>query len=255
MEQLQRQQEAKLEMSLQEKHLLQAQLMFAQQAAAARASSSKLDSALFGKADGQTYQQILNHHLSRMQDPEEDEDEEDDDDDSDKEERGVLGPDDNFDEDDDEEEGDEESGSHPQAKKPRLQPASNFPFRSYLPAAAAKQLSESPPSAVKQEHEEVKVMSPTSQPNGFPDWGYDEPCKQVRDKMKVCVLSFEVNSGLVWKASDGLLVLTDVWSCCGLCVCVLHLVINLSCFHAESLLFLTRGGRRSAPVFGSVPNF
>ncbi|XP_028263873.1 AT-rich interactive domain-containing protein 3A-like [Parambassis ranga] len=185
MEQLQRQQEAKLEMSLQEKHLLQAQLLFAQQAAAARASGSKLDSALFGKADRQTYQQILNHHLSRMQDPEEDEDEEDDDDDSDKEGQGMLGPEDNYDEedDDDEEEGDEESRPHPQAKKPRLHPASNFPFQSYLPPAAAKQLSESSPPSVKQEHEEVKVMSPTSQhaftsPNGFPDWGYDEPCKQ-----------------------------------------------------------------------------
>ncbi|XP_070764028.1 AT-rich interactive domain-containing protein 3B-like [Enoplosus armatus] len=177
MEQLQRQQEAKLEMNLQEKHLLQAQLLFAQHAAAARASGSRIDSALFGKADGQTYQaaqQALNSHL----DPDEE------DEDSDEEEEEMVEPEENdeVEEDDDEE---EENGPHQQAKKPRLQQVAGFPFPPYSTSqsSAVKQMSDSPPSAIKQEHEEKEVLSPAGQqaftsPNGFTDWGYDELCKQ-----------------------------------------------------------------------------
>ncbi|XP_039987838.1 AT-rich interactive domain-containing protein 3A-like [Xiphias gladius] len=174
MEQLQRQQEAKLEMNLQEKHLLQAQLLFAQHAAAARVSGSRLDSALFGKADGQTYQeaqQALSSHLSRM-----DPDEEDEDTDVDEQENDELV---------DDEEEDEENGLHQQAKKPRLQQVPGFPFPPYStsPSPAVKQTSESPPPATKQEHEEKDLLSPAghhafTSPSGFTDWGFDEPFKQ-----------------------------------------------------------------------------
>ncbi|KAK5867202.1 hypothetical protein PBY51_011716 [Eleginops maclovinus] len=185
MEQLQRQQEAKLEMNLQEKHLLHAQLLFAQHAAAARASGSRVDPALFGKADGQTYlaaQQAYNSHLSRMDPDEEDED-------SDEEEQEMVGPEGNDEmEDDDEDEDDEEmaDGPHPQAKKPCLQQVPGFPFAPYPTpqASAVKQMSQSPPSlAIKEEQEEKELLSPAGQqaftsPNGFADWGYDESFKQ-----------------------------------------------------------------------------
>lgn len=181
MEHLQRQQEAKLEMNLQEKHLFHAQLLFAQNAAAARASGSRLDSALFGKADGQTYQaaqQALNSHISRIDPNEEDED-------SDEEEPEMVEPEENdeVEEDDDGEEGDD--GPHHQAK-PRLQQVAGFPFAPYSTprSSAAKPMSESPLLAIKQEQEEKELLSPAGQhaftsPNGFADWGYDEPFKQV----------------------------------------------------------------------------
>nr|XP_046250215.1 AT-rich interactive domain-containing protein 3A-like [Scatophagus argus] len=188
MEQLQRQQEAKLEMNLQEKHFLQAQLLYAQHAAAARTSGSRLDSALFAKADGQTYQaaqQALNGHLSRIDPEEEDEG-------SDEEEEEMVEPEENneVEEDeeaeDDEEEDEEDNGSHQQAKKPRLQQVTGFPFPPYSTSqlSAVKQMSETPPSATKhEEHEEKELQSPAGQPaftspNGFADWGYDESFKQ-----------------------------------------------------------------------------
>uniref|UniRef100_A0A3Q1GGZ5 AT-rich interactive domain-containing protein 3 n=1 Tax=Acanthochromis polyacanthus TaxID=80966 RepID=A0A3Q1GGZ5_9TELE len=162
MEHLQRQQEAKMEMNLQEKHLLQAQLLFAQQAAAAaRASGSRQDSALFGKA-----QQALANHLSRM-DPEEDEDNED----SDEE---LLDPQDNKEEEDEE-----------QAKRPKLQQSSGFPLQrsSTSPTAAVERMPEFPPSAIKEEREEKNLMSRAGQhgvtsPGDFADWSYDEHFKQ-----------------------------------------------------------------------------
>ncbi|XP_044048914.1 AT-rich interactive domain-containing protein 3A-like isoform X2 [Siniperca chuatsi] len=179
MEQLQRQQEAKLEMNLQEKHLLQAQLLFAQRAAAARASGSRMDSALFGKAEGQIHQaaqQALNSHLSRIDPDEEDED-------SDEEEQEMVEPEENDEVEEDDEE--EENGPHQQAKKPRLQQVAGFSFPPYSTSqsSAVKQMSESPPSAIKQEHEEKELQSPAGQQaftslNGFADWGYDEPFKQ-----------------------------------------------------------------------------
>ncbi|XP_054476156.1 AT-rich interactive domain-containing protein 3A-like [Anoplopoma fimbria] len=185
MEQLQRQRSAKLELNLQEKHLLHAQLLFAQQAAAAAAgaSGSRLNSALFGKADGQTYlaaQQALSSHLSRM-DPDED------DEDSDEEDQGMVEPEDNdeVEEDDEEEEEEVEDGPHQQVKKPGLQQVAGFPCPQYSTphSSAVKQMSESPPLAIKQENEEKELQSPAGQhnftsPNGFADWGYDEPMKQ-----------------------------------------------------------------------------
>ncbi|XP_076588551.1 AT-rich interactive domain-containing protein 3A-like [Chaetodon auriga] len=177
MEQLQRQQEAKLEMNLQEKHLLQAQLLFAQHAAAARASGSRLESALFGRADGQTYQaaqQALNSHLRKM-DPNEEEQEM-----VESEEHDEVEEDDE----EDEEEDEEENELHLQMKKPRLLQAAGFPFPPYSTSLSpAVKQSESSPSAVKQEHEEKELLSPAGQqgftsPNGLTDWGYDEPFKQ-----------------------------------------------------------------------------
>ncbi|XP_042267714.1 AT-rich interactive domain-containing protein 3B-like [Thunnus thynnus] len=178
MEQLQRQQGAKLEMNLQDKHLLQAKLLFAQHAAAARASGSRLDSVLFGKADGQTYQavqQALNSHPSRTDAEEEDED-------SDEEEQDMMEPEEN---DEVEEEDDENGPYQQQLKKPGLQQVPGFSFSPYAAAqsAAVKQLSASPPSAIKQEPEEKELLSPAGQhaftsSNGFTDWGFDEPFKQ-----------------------------------------------------------------------------
>ncbi|XP_071351919.1 AT-rich interactive domain-containing protein 3A-like [Trachinotus anak] len=181
MEQLQRQREAKLEMNLQEKHLLQAQLLFAQHAAAAaRASGSRLNPALFGKADGQTYQeaqQALSSRLSRMDPGEEDED-------TDEGEQEMAENDEVEEDDDEEEEGEEEeTGPHQQPKKPRLQQVPGFAFPPYSTSqsTAVKQAPESPPPAIKQEREDLP--SPAGQhdftsPNGFTDWGYDEPFKQ-----------------------------------------------------------------------------
>ncbi|XP_077372271.1 AT-rich interactive domain-containing protein 3B-like [Festucalex cinctus] len=177
MEHLQRQQEAKQDMNLQEKHLLQAQLLFAQHAAAAAAAAaaraqpgSRPD--LFRKTDGLT-QQALSSHLSRVNAGEEEEEEGEDDDDgySDEEEMGVdVG----------------ESGSHQEAKKPQLQPFPGLPFNPYpRPQPAAGKSSPSPPQvALKQEQEEKEeVLSPVGPPaltsaNGFTDWAYDEPLKQ-----------------------------------------------------------------------------
>lgn len=179
MEQLQRQQEAKLEMNLQEKHLLQAQLRFAQHATAARAASSKLDARLFGRADGQMYQclpKVLNNHLSRIDPGEEDEDSED-------EEQEEMVENDEMDDDDEEE---EENEIHRQQKKPELQQVPGFPlppYRMFQPPGM-KQISETSPSEIKQEHEEKDLTSSAGQqsftsPSRFSDWGCDEPFKQV----------------------------------------------------------------------------
>lgn len=181
MEQLQRQQGAKMDMNLQEKHLLQAQLLFAQHAAAAaRASGSRLDAALFGKADGQSYpaaQQVSNALQGRIDPQDEDEDSDD------EEEQDTGEPEDN-----DEMEEEEGSPLHQQAKKPRVQQVAGLSLNPYSHSAVGKQLSASPPSAIKQELDGKDLLSPAGQPtftppNGFTDWGYEEALKQVR----VCV--------------------------------------------------------------------
>ncbi|XP_040019595.2 AT-rich interactive domain-containing protein 3B isoform X1 [Gasterosteus aculeatus] len=170
MEQLQRQHGAKLEMNLQEKHLLHAQLLLAQHAAAARASDSSVD---------QTYQadhQALNGRITRMDPDEEDED-------SDEEEPEMVEPEEN----DEVEEGVGEVGDGPpqQVKKPGFQQVVGFPLTPYSTAhsSAVKEMSESPPSAIKQEQEEKALLSPAGKPNftspnGSADWGYDEPLRQ-----------------------------------------------------------------------------
>lgn len=172
MEHLQRQQEGKLEMNLQEKQLLQAQLMFAHHAAAAaRASATRLDSPLFPKADGHTYpaaQPALNSRLLRHPGDEGEE--------SDEEEQEAVDPEERNDM--EEEEEDEEN-----AKRARLQQVAAFPFPPYPTSqfSALKQTAE--PSSVKQEQEE-EACSPAGQqvftsPGDFTDWGYDEQLKQV----------------------------------------------------------------------------
>ncbi|XP_068169714.1 AT-rich interactive domain-containing protein 3B-like [Antennarius striatus] len=182
MEQLQRQQEARLEMNLQEKHLLQAQLLFAQHAAAARASGSgsRLDPTSVGKADGQAHQapqQALSNNLSRIGRDEEDED-------SAEEEQEMVEAEENHEELDEDGEEDEDCGPHQHSRKRKLQRDAGFPFHPFPTphVAALKQMSRSPPSA-KQEHEEKELPSPAAlqaftSPNGFADWGYDEPFKQ-----------------------------------------------------------------------------
>uniref|UniRef100_A0A672IRW8 AT-rich interactive domain-containing protein 3 n=1 Tax=Salarias fasciatus TaxID=181472 RepID=A0A672IRW8_SALFA len=179
MGQLQRQQEAKLEMNLQGKQLLQAQLLFAQQAAAAaaaRASGSRPDPLVFASAEEKTYQKVKEAFADRVRrtDPQQDED-------SDEDDHEMLDPEENNGEDG------EEPGSDPQARKPAgRQQAARLPFQPYStsPPAAPEQTSQSPPANVKQELEEKNLMSPAGphafiSSNGFPDWGYDEPFKQV----------------------------------------------------------------------------
>ncbi|XP_019712831.1 AT-rich interactive domain-containing protein 3B-like [Hippocampus comes] len=172
MEHLQRQQVAKQDMNLQEKHLLQAQLLFAQHAATAAAARAPQQD-LFSKADGLT-QQAMNSHLSRVNTGEEQDDddgEDDDDGDSDEEEMGADA---------------EDSEPHKEAKKLRLQPVMGPPFNScpgLQPAAGKSSPPPPPPVAIKQEQEEKEVLSPVGAPafmsaNGFTDWAYDEPLKQ-----------------------------------------------------------------------------
>ncbi|MEQ2193276.1 hypothetical protein XENOCAPTIV_029971 [Xenoophorus captivus] len=169
MEQLQKHQGAKLEMNMQEKHLLQAQFLLAQQAAAARASDCRPDSVLFGKADEQihrTTQHALRNPLNKTEPKQENED-------SDREEQEMLEPEDG---DELENEGDE--------KKIRLPLVSHFqPYSTSLPVAM-EQMSEPSPSAVKEEQEEKNLSPPAGQtrftsPNGLAEWGYDELFKQV----------------------------------------------------------------------------
>lgn len=181
MEQLQRQQEAKLEMDR------QAQLLFAKHVAAARASGSRLDPTFLGKREDretyQTGQQSMDGNLSNM-DPEMDDEERDQGSDEDGEEQEMA---EEIEEDEGEEE-DEKDGPLHLTKTPRLQqdPASTFslPY-STSPSPIVKQLTISPPSTVKQEPENKDLLSPVGQhsftsPNGFTDWGYDELFKQVR---------------------------------------------------------------------------
>lgn len=158
MEHLQRQQEGKLEMNLQEKQLLQTQLMLAHHAAAAaRASGTRLDPP------------ALNTHLLHRPDEEGEDSDEDEQEAADPDEHGHV-------------EDDEEDEDH--AKRARLQQVAGFPFPPYPTSQfpALKQTAES--SSVKQEHED-EACSPAGQqvftsPGDFADWGYDEQLKQVR---------------------------------------------------------------------------
>ncbi|XP_075996807.1 AT-rich interactive domain-containing protein 3A-like isoform X2 [Genypterus blacodes] len=160
MEHLQRQQEAKMEMDLHEKHIRQAQLLFAQHAAAARAFGSRLDSPLFSKAAAADGSRSEKEAVKEEEDSDVGEDEED-----------IGEPDENGDADE------EEDDNRPQRKKPRVEHSVTF---SRLPP----HLSTSPPVTMKQEPDEKERLSPGDQqaftsPNGFSDWGYDEPFKQL----------------------------------------------------------------------------
>lgn len=185
MEHLQRQQEAKVEVNLQEKHPLQAQFLFAQQAAAARASASRLNSALLGGLDIQPFPGAHPGFIRSGLDPE-DEDGED----SDKEGQEETVDDEEHDEveedDEDEEDdcglGDERENDLDQAKRPRFQPAAGFPFLPY--PAAEKQAESSLPPVSKQEQGEKEIESPQgpqafTSPNGLADWSFEERSRQV----------------------------------------------------------------------------
>lgn len=173
MEHLQRQQEGKLELNLQEKQLLQAQLMFAHHAAAAaRASGARLDTPAFPKADGQTYPAAQPPSNSRLLRHPGDEGEESDE----EEEAEAVDPEERNEMEEDEE--DEEN-----AKRARLQQVPAFPFPPYPTPqfSALKQTAEA--SSLKQEHED-EACSPAGQrgftsPGDFADWSYDEQLKQV----------------------------------------------------------------------------
>lgn len=190
MEHLQRQQEAKVDVNLQEKHPLQAQFLFAQQAAAARASASRLNSALLGGLDLHPFpgaHQGFIRHQSGM-DPGEEMDGED----SDKEGQEEMVDEDEHDEleeddDNDEEEddgglNDEHENDPDHAKRPRFQPAPGFPFLPY--PTAEKQTESSLPPVPKQEQEEKEIESPSepqafTSPNGLADWSFEERYRQV----------------------------------------------------------------------------
>uniref|UniRef100_A0A3Q3WUE9 AT-rich interaction domain 3B n=1 Tax=Mola mola TaxID=94237 RepID=A0A3Q3WUE9_MOLML len=157
MEHLQRQQEAKLEMNMHDKHLLHAQLLFAQHAAAARASGSRLDSALSDKVDGQTYPAAppaSNSHLGRVdpfgegKDLQEDEQEM-----MDPEEHNEGEEEDEENDDDDDDDEEEENGCQQHVKKPRLQHVAGFSLPTYPTSqvSAVQQMADSPPSATKEE--------------------------------------------------------------------------------------------------------
>ncbi|XP_061773895.1 AT-rich interactive domain-containing protein 3B-like [Nerophis ophidion] len=168
MEHIQRQHESKQDMNFQEKHLLQAQFLFAQHAAGATARAQPgFRPDFLGRADGlsqQAVQQSLNKHPTRADGGEE---EDDDDDDEDSEEEEIP---------------EEESG--PEAKSSRVQRGPGLPFNAACaePQSAAGKSSSSPPVAIKQEPEE-EMLSPVGLPpftpaNGFTDWALDESYKQ-----------------------------------------------------------------------------
>lgn len=192
MEHLQRQQEAKVDVNLQEKHPLQAQFLFAQQAAAARASASRLNSALLGGPDVHSFPGAHQGFIRRQSgvDPEEEDgevsDKEGQEEMVDEDDHDEVEEDDDEDDNDDEEDdgglGDEHDNDPDQAKRPRFQPAAGFPFLPY--PAAEKQTESSLPPVSKQEQEEKEIESPPgpqafTSPNGLADWSFEERYRQV----------------------------------------------------------------------------
>ncbi|KAK0143811.1 AT-rich interactive domain-containing protein 3A [Merluccius polli] len=193
MEHLQRQLEAKLDHP--DKHLQQAQLLFAKHAADARALP---DAAYFGKGApdgknhrpghqmykfepgvrkgdlGESFYDDEERKLDESEGTDEEMDEEEDDDDNEEEEDeqgvgvGVPGP---------------------QMKKPRLHqdPAAYYSALSLAAAysassVAAKRPVASPPRALKEEPDEKDLSSPAERhgltsPDGFADWGFDDSSK------------------------------------------------------------------------------
>uniref|UniRef100_A0A4W5MBR4 AT-rich interactive domain-containing protein 3 n=1 Tax=Hucho hucho TaxID=62062 RepID=A0A4W5MBR4_9TELE len=193
MEQLQRQQEAKLEMDRQEKHLRQAQMMFTKHVAATRNTGAPLDSAFLGKrvegtgtgrtpqmGQRQTEAGGSNANTQSGVDRENREEGlggEGSEEDEEEEERMEF-EEENSEEDDD--------GGHMTKMSPLQQNSSlssSFPLYSTSPSAAAKHSAASPPMNLKRESEE-KDLSTTEQhsftsSNGFGDWSFDDgPFKQ-----------------------------------------------------------------------------
>ncbi|KAM6960647.1 AT-rich interactive domain-containing protein 3B [Aplochiton taeniatus] len=161
--------------------------MFAKRVSAARASGAASETTLLGKiAEGtttKTEQQTLAFNPGHVKaEPEEGELgfplEEDDYEDDDDEEEEMVDREENSE--------DEDDNLELQVKKPRLLPDSVSPFclppYSTSPSNVVKKTTDSSPTAIKQEPED-KEFSPVrpysfTSPNGFTDWGYDEPLKQ-----------------------------------------------------------------------------
>ncbi|XP_035252106.1 AT-rich interactive domain-containing protein 3B-like isoform X2 [Anguilla rostrata] len=200
MEQLQRQQQARLEMERKERHMREAHIMYAQQVAAqqailaaARASGSPLGSAVLGKGLGRG--PPGGGHQSRVSNQSSVESEREDEDD-----RGRGSEE----EDDDEEEEmmEDEDGSEEDEERagmgleylrkqtlalqqgvPHIPPGPYPPYPSSSPPAPGVQRSPSPPVRVKQEPED-EDQSPAgphlfTSPSGQADWAYDEQFKQL----------------------------------------------------------------------------
>nr|XP_046208233.1 AT-rich interactive domain-containing protein 3B-like [Oncorhynchus gorbuscha] len=191
MEQLQRQQEAKLEMDRQEKHLRQAQMMFIKHITATRNTGAPLDSAFLGKRVegtgtgrtpqmGQQQTEAGGSNTNTQSGVHGENGEE-----------GLGGE--GSEEDDEEEERtayeeenseDEDDGGHMTKMSPLQQDSSlSFPLYSTSPSVSAKPSAASLPMNLKKESEE-KDQSTTEQhsftsSNGFGDWSFDDgPFKQ-----------------------------------------------------------------------------
>ena len=202
MEQLQRQQQARLEMERKERHIREARIMYSQQLAAqqailaaARASGAPLVPAFLGKglgmvvapgAGGAPLARASNQssvHSEREEDRGRDSEEEEDE----GEERMMMEGEDSSEE--DEERG---GGGLEYLREQTLalqRGVSRLPHRPFpaLPSpssALAPPRAPSPPVRVKQEPLEEENHSPrghpsSSSPNSQADWAYDESFKQV----------------------------------------------------------------------------
>jgi len=210
MEQLQKQQQAKLEMERKERHLREAQILYAQQMAAqqaimanARAQGAPLPPELYGKSSrDRALKGGSGHQASRVatqssvesvrEEEDEEEDEDDDEEGNDMERRrGSEGED----EDDDEMMEGEEGGSEDEEgegleflrkQSLALQQAAagvgSYPFPVYPTPAKKRPRSPGPDAKVKDEPED-KSLSPAaphtfSTPNGLGDWSFDDSFKQ-----------------------------------------------------------------------------
>ncbi|XP_072527769.1 AT-rich interactive domain-containing protein 3B [Salminus brasiliensis] len=199
MEQLQRQQQAKLEMERKERHLREAHILYAQQLAAqqaimasARAQGTPLAPEYFAKSSLERLpKSIQGPQVSKVstQRSVDSVREEDDEDEADRG-KGSAGEEDEDDEMVDGEEGseDEESEGLEFLRKQSLAlqqagvgvPPYPYPVYAASPSAAKKR-ARSPPPKVKDEPEDSP--SPTEQhsfttPNGLADWSFDESIKQ-----------------------------------------------------------------------------
>ncbi|XP_061077075.1 AT-rich interactive domain-containing protein 3B-like [Conger conger] len=198
MEQLQRQQQARLEMERKERHMREAHIMYAQQVAAqqailaaARASGSALGSAVLGKGLGRMvpgagHQLRVSNQSSVESEREEEED------------RGRGSEEEDEDEemmedDDGSEEDEERAGAGleylrkqtlalQQGGVPHMPSGPYPPYSSSSPSAPGVPRGPSPPVRVKQEPEDEGRSPPgphmSASPNGQADWAYDEQFKQ-----------------------------------------------------------------------------
>ncbi|XP_036400404.1 AT-rich interactive domain-containing protein 3B [Megalops cyprinoides] len=199
MEQLQRQQQARLEMERKERHLREAHIMYAQQVAAqqailaaARASGAPLGAGFPGKglgggAPGGGQQSRVSNQSSVDSEREDEEDRGRDSEEEEDEEEEMMMEGEEGSEEEDEEGG---AGGLEYLRKQtlalqrgasRLHPRPYPPFSASL-SAPAPQRAPSPPVRVKQEPEEENESPAgphsSSSPNGQADWGYDEQFKQ-----------------------------------------------------------------------------